>query len=325
MEVTSRQIRFLSRMGSRGAFGDTVYRLANEGKEFFALSADLGHASGFDRLVRAYPEKYINVGIAEQNLIGVAAGISKGGVPAIATTYAPFASFRCADQIRNYMGYMGLNVKVVGMDSGMIQSTFGGSHYGLEDMSLMRAIPNLTVISPSDGIQIALAVEAMLEYNGPVYLRLTGGGFLPPIYNDSNAHFEIGKANILKEGCDVAVIGTGSILKNVLDACEELEDEGINCTIIDMHTIKPLDRMCLEKLRDYKIIFTVEEHSVCGGMGSAIAEYYADKEKKPRQILLGVKDTFPHPGDYEYMIKSTMLDKESIANTIRMNFKNESC
>ena len=321
MEISSRQIRFLARMGSRGAFGDSVYRLANENVNFFALSADLGHASGFDRLMRDYPEKYINVGIAEQNLIGVAAGLAKDGTPVIATSYAPFASFRCADQVRNYLGYMGLNVKVVGMDSGMIQSKFGGSHYGLEDISLMRAIPNMLVISPSDGVQIALAVEQIMIYDGPVYLRLTGGSLLSPIYSEENAKFEIGKANILKEGKDIAIIGTGSVLYNAFQASKQLEKEGVNCTVVDMHTIKPIDTDCLDSLADYKLLFTVEEHSVRGGMGSAIAEYFADKEKHPRHIMLGVEDRFPHPGGYEYLIKECKLDVDGIVGKVKKEIR----
>lgn len=317
MNITSRQVRFLARMGSRGALGDAVYQLAQKDVDFFALSADLGHASGFDRLMREYAEKYINVGIAEQNLVGVAAGLAKDGTPVLATTYAPFASFRCADQVRNYLGYMGLNVKIVGMDSGMVQSTFGGSHYGLEDISLMRAIPNLTVISPSDGVQIVLAVEQIMKYKGPVYLRLTGGAMLPPIYNDKNAVFEIGKANIIRRGKKIAIISVGSVLYNVIQACDELEKQGIECTIIDMHTIKPLDEQCLSELSEYDLLITVEEHTVKGGLGSAIAEYYADKEKRPRHILIGVEDRFPHPGSYKYLLKECKLDKESIIDQIK--------
>lgn len=321
MEITSRQIRFLARMGSRGAFGDTAYQLAKHGMEFFALSADLGHASGFDRIMRDYPERYINVGIAEQDLIGVAAGLAKDGTPVLATTYAPFASFRCADQVRNYMGYMGLNVKVIGLDSGMIQSTFGGSHYGLEDISLMRAIPNITVISPSDGTQIAMALEKIMEYKGPVYLRITGGSMLPPIYEQDNASFEIGRANVLKKKGNIAVIATGSILYNVIQACDELEKEGIECTIIDMHTIKPLDEKCLAALLDYQLVFTVEEHTVKGGLGSAVAEFYADKRKRPRQIMLGVNDRFPHPGSYEYLLEECGLSKASIFYSIKSHLE----
>lgn len=316
MEITSKQIRFLARMGSRGAFGDAVYQLAKQGKEFFALSADLGHASGFDRLIRDYPEKYINVGIAEQNLIGVAAGLAKEGTPVFATTYAPFASFRCADQVRNYLGYMGLNVKIIGLDSGMIQSKFGGSHYGLEDISLMRAIPNLTIISPSDGVQIALAVEEIVKYRGPVYLRLTGGSYLPAIYNENNADFKIGKANILRYGKEIAVIATGSVLHNVIQACDELQEENIHCTIIDMHTVKPLDSQCLKQLQNYSIVFTFEEHSVVGGLGSAIAEYYADKLKRPRHVMIGTQDRFPHPGEYHFLIEENKLSSKAIKRKI---------
>ena len=316
IDITPKQIRFLARMGARGALGEAVFQSANVKDDFFVLSADLGHASGFDRFMRDYPDRYVNVGIAEQNLVAVAAGIAKSGSPAIATTYAPFASFRCADQVRNYMGYMGLNVKLVGLDSGMIQSKFGGSHYGTEDISLIRAIPNITLIAPSDGAQIVQAVEAMLDLQGPVYLRITGGALLPSIYSAENARFEIGKANIIRDGKDVAMIATGSILYNVVKAAEQLQEIGINVTVIDMHTIKPLDEECLEKLEVYNYIFTVEEHSVIGGLGSAVAEYFSSKRKKPEQIMLGIKDCFPHPGSYEYLLKTNGLDVESIKNKV---------
>lgn len=319
MEINSRQIRFLTRMGSRGAFGAAIYNLAKEKKDFFALSADLGRASGFDRLMRDYPEKYLNVGIAEQDLIGVAAGLAKDGTPVFATTYAPFASFRCADQVRNYCGYMGLNIKVIGLDSGMIQSTFGASHYGLEDISLMRAIPNMTVISPSDGIQIQLAVNEIHKYNGPVYLRITGGSFLPSIYNEDNAYFEIGKANILHKSNNknIAIIATGSVLHNVLQAYDELNKEGLDCTIVDMHTLKPLDTDCLDQLIDYKYIFTVEEHTIIGGLGSAVAEFFSNKIKHPLHYMIGTNDYFPHPGSYDYLLELNSLSTEALLNSIK--------
>lgn len=316
MEMNKKNMRFLSRMGSRGAFGQAVLDIAEE-KEFFVMSADLGHASGFDRFIKAYPERYVNVGIAEQNLIGVAAGVAKSGIPVIATTYAPFASMRCADQVRNYMGYMGLNVKLIGLDSGMIQSKFGGSHYGTEDISLMRAIPNLTILSPSDGREIYESVYTMLDTEGPVYLRLTGGGYIPEINCMEEYHFESGKATMLKQGTDIAFIGTGTILKEVLGAAEILENNGVSCAVINMHTIKPLDKKIIEKFLDMKMIVSVEEHSVMGGLGSAIAEHLCQLPQKPLQLLIGIEDMFPHPGEYEYLLDKCGLTSEKIAEKVR--------
>lgn len=318
MEMNKKNMRFLSRMGSRGSFGQAILDIAEE-KEYFVMSADLGHASGFDRLIKTHPERYVNVGIAEQNLVGVAAGVAKSGIPAVATTYAPFASMRCADQVRNYLGYMGLNVKIIGLDSGMVQSKFGGSHYGTEDLALMRAIPNLTVLSPSDGREIYESVYAMMEIEGPVYLRLTGGSYIPEINDMEEYHFEIGKANVLKQGKDIAFIGTGTILKEVLKAADILENDNISCAVINMHTIKPLDKEIIKEFLDVKMIVSVEEHSIIGGLGSAVAEYLCEFSQKPVQLILGVKDTFPHPGDYQYLLNECGLTGEQIAEKVKCN------
>jgi len=315
--MDTKKIRFLSHMGSRGAFGQAIYDLAQEGVDFWAISADLGEASGFRRFEEVCPQKCINIGIAEQNLVGVAAGIAKDKTPVVATTYAPFASMRCADQIRNYMGYMKLNVKVVGLDSGMIQSKFGGSHYGIEDMGLLRMIPNITVISPADGQEIYAATQAMISHEGPVYLRLTGGQRLPLIYKNTDYKFEIGKAIKLKEGNEIAFVATGTILQEALKAAESLEAEGVSCTVIDMHTIKPLDTEVLDEIAEHKLIVTVEEHSRIGGLGSAVAEYYAETAQRPRQLMVGTPDQYVHPGEYKYLWDVCGLTSEKIMECIK--------
>ena len=315
--MDKKTIRFLSHMGARGVLGQAIYDYSQEREDFWAISADLGHASGLKRFEELYPGRYVNIGIAEQNLIGVAAGVAKDGTPVVATTYAPFASMRCADQIRNYMGYMKLNVKVVGMDSGMIQSNFGASHYGIEDMGLLRMIPNVAVICPSDGQAIYQATKAMRDWDGPVYMRLTGGQRLPLIYKEEDYTFEIGKAAKIKEGTDVAIISNGTILADALKAAEKLETDGISCTVIDMHTVKPLDTKALEDVSEHRLIVTVEEHSKIGGLGSAVAEYYAECDIRPKQLMLGTPDEYLHPGAYDYLRDVTGLTANKIYEAIK--------
>lgn len=315
--MDSKMIRFLSHMGARGAFGEAIYSLAEAGENFWAVSADLGEASGFRRFEKVCPDKSINIGIAEQNLVGVAAGLAKDKTPVVATTYAPFASMRCADQIRNYMGYMKLNIKMVGLDSGMIQAKFGASHYGIEDMGLLRMIPNIIVISPADGWEIYEAVHAMIKYNGPVYLRLTGGQRLPIIYRDTDVKYEIGKANFIKRGSDIAFIAAGTVLAEALKAAGELEAEGVSCSVVDMHTIKPLDVQALDELENHRLIVTVEEHSRLGGLGSAVAEYYAGQGKRPKQLSIGTPDEYLHPGEYAYLMEKCGLTAEGILEQVK--------
>lgn len=316
MGITSKDIRFFSRMGANGTLGQAIYDMAKAGKDFFAVSADLGRTSGFERLMTQYPEKYVDVGIAEQNLIGVSAGLSQSGLPVFATSYAPFITMRCADQVRNYLGVMHANVKLVGLQSGMIQAKFSESHYGIEDMSLIRTLPNLLLISPADALELYCAVLAISDYKGPAYLRLTGFENLPMIHKSEDYRFEIGKAISLREGKDVAVIGCGTILNNAIKSAGILEKKGISCTILDMHTIRPLDTNAVARLLSHKLIVTVEEHTVFGGLGSAVAEYLAPIPRKPPQLMLGVKGFFPLAGDYQYLLEQCGLTAEQIAQEI---------
>lgn len=199
MEMTSKNIRFLSRMGVLGVLGQAVLDMSGEGKDFFACSADLGDPSGFKRFREQYPEKYFNVGIAEQNMIGIAAGLSADGTPVIATTWAMFASLRCTDQLRNFMGYMGRNIKLIGMRSGLVEGKSGYTHCNPPDMACLRSIPGLTILSPCDGQETYKALWAAVEMNGPVYIRLTGDLLAPIVYKEDFGEYRIGKAILLKE------------------------------------------------------------------------------------------------------------------------------
>lgn len=313
MEIKKNEIARWAVMGPRAAFGMAIMKLYEEEPDFFVMSADLGSSSGLARFYSKYPEAFVNVGIAEQNLIGVAAGLAKDGTPVFATSFAPFISMRASEQIRMNMGYMSLNIKAVGLGSGLAMNTLGASHFGLEDIAVMRAIPGMTVLCPSDCLQIVKCVEASKHYDGPVYIRLSGGADM--IYED-DFDYEIGRSIILKKGKEIAFIAAGSIASQTLKAASLLEDKGITCTVVDMHTIKPLDKDILDALSEYPLIVTVEEHNILGGLGSAVAEYYACKKERPRQLMIGVNDFYPHPGSYEYLLNECGLSPEKIAERV---------
>lgn len=315
LQQNKRNINFLSHLGAQGSLGQAVYDLSFE-KEFYVVSADLGVASGFSRFAMNHPEKFINVGIAEQNLVSVAAGVSDEETPAIGTSWGAFASYRCADQIRNFLGLMQSNVKIVGMGSGFTISKFGGSHYGIGDIALMRAIPGIDVIAPSDGMEIYRVVSAVMYNNRPTYIRLTGGDRLSIINEADDYVFEIGKASILKKGEDVLIIGCGNLLSECLEAEKILRDYGISTTVLNMHTIKPLDREGLRSQLHHRLIVTVEEHNTIGGLGAAIAEALSGFKNRPRQIILGIDDFVPNAGDYKYLLDCCNLSSEKIADRI---------
>lgn len=317
MEIKKSEIKKWAVMGPRATFGMAILKVYEEEPDFFVMSADLGSSSGLARFYSKYPDAFINVGIAEQNLIGVAAGLAKDGTPVFATSFAPFISMRASEQIRMNMGYMSLNIKAVGLGSGLAMNTLGASHFGLEDIAVMRAIPGMTVLCPSDGLQIVKCVEASKHYAGPVYIRLSGGADI--IYED-DFDYEIGRSVTLKKGKDIAFIASGSIVSQTLKAASLLEEQGITCTVIDMHTIKPLDKETLNSLMEYQLIVTVEEHNILGGLGSAVAEYYACKKKRPRQLMIGVNDFYPHPGSYEYLLNVCGLSPEKIAERVKNEY-----
>lgn len=316
MEITSKNIRFLMRMGIRGTYGQAITEFAEQNVDFFATTADLARSSGYDRLKANYSEKFFDCGISEQNMVGMAAGIARTGTPVFMSTFAPFASLRCADQVKNYMGYMGMNLKMVALDSGFTMPTMGSSHYGLEDIAVLRAIPNIVIVSPADALETYFAVYAALEHQGPIYIRLTGSSNPQMIYRDEDYSFEIGKAIRILEGNDVAIIACGSIVANAMEASELLREKGIECSVIDMHTIRPLDEKTIDGLLSHRLIVTVEEHNTRGGLGGAVAEYLAPKIVKPPHLLIGVGDFIPHAGDYSYVLRQCGLMPEQIANSI---------
>ena len=315
--VTSLNARLWSKLGSRGTYGLTMMELGKEYDDIMVLTADLCTTSGLDRFREAYPEKFCNVGIAEQNLVGIAAGLAKEGKTVFASSFATFIAMRAFEQVRLNLGYMGFNVKVVGLAAGFAMGMFGNTHYGIEDIALMRAIPGLCVLSPADCSEVVKATFAAAQYSGPVYLRLTGGMNCPVVYKNDYS-FDIGKVITLKEGHTVAIISTGSMVYQSLQAAKELEHDGISASVMNMHTIKPLDIHVIDELcNKVSLIVTVEEHSIIGGLGGAIAEYLCSIRSSPRLIRIGIPDTFQKVGDYEYLLEQNGLTGPKIAERIR--------
>ncbi len=321
MKITGKENKQWSRLGSRATYGQAILMLAEKLDNLMVLSADLGNSSGLDRFKATYPDKFLNIGIAEQNMIGVAAGLAKEGSVVFASSFAPFITMRAAEQVRMNMGYMDLNIKTVAIGSGVSMSFLGNSHFGLEDAAMMRSIPNMTVVSPADCAEIVKTVFAAAEYPHPMYIRLTGAVGFPVVYED-DYDFQIGKAVEIKNGTDVSIVATGSMVYESLEAAKILEEAGISVSVLNMHTIKPLDTDALDILiKKGKTIFTIEEHSITGGLGSAVAEYVSSKPNSPVVNRIGLPDEFVITAEYRYILEKYGLVGIQIANTIKEKIK----
>lgn len=320
IDFTSRNIRMWSRLGSSGAFGQAALALPESEPGTVILTADLCSFSGLERFKAQYPDRLYNVGIAEQNMVGIAAGLAREGFVPFATTYATFVSMRSADQVKVNMGYMGLPIKLVGLTAGFSVGILGPTHMSLEDLAVMRALPNVVILSPADCTATVKATIAAARIDSPVYLRLTGSMNNPIVYKE-DFDFEIGKAVKLRQGDDIAIIATGSMVHCVLKAAEQLEAAGISVSVLDMHTIKPLDMAAVEAACKRKLLVTVEEHSIIGGLGSAVAEKLALKAIRPPHLILGAPDVYPHAGDYVSLLDACGLTPDKVAGKILETYK----
>lgn len=321
MEFKKLDIRTWSMLGQRGTFGDALERLAEENEKIVALSADLCNTSGLDRFAAKFSERFLNVGIAEQNLMGVAAGIADTGKIVFAATFANFASLRACEMVRHFMGYMKCNVKLVGFGAGFSMEYFGNTHYGVEDIAAIRAIPNIVILSPADGMEVVKCVEAAAEYEGPVYLRLTGVMNQPVVYRN-DIDFKIGKGIKLSDGQDITLIATGSMVSAAVQVSEKMKEKGVGCKVIDMHTIKPLDTDILKNSQRTKLFVTIEEHGIVGGLGSAVAEALVKEKIKKPLLLLGA-DGYLKAGEYSYMLEQHGLTVEKIIEKIEKRYREE--
>lgn len=316
MEFDRKTIRIFSMLGEKGAFFSELTKVASQVDNLAVLTADLGVLSGLSKFKERFPDKFYNVGIAEQNMIGIAAGMAKAGLNVFATTYANFLTMRSFEQIRINLGYMKFPVKIVGSGAGIVMSMSGNSHYSLEDVAIMRAIPNMSIVAPADAFEAVKVLKAALFYMQPLYIRLTGGINLPLVYKKDYS-FSIGKAVVLRSLGDILLIAAGSIVSSALEAADILEQQRISVAVINMHTIKPLDTDVLKKyLPMSRLVVTIEEHSCIGGLGGAVAEYKAQYKNMPPQLFIGLPDAFGKAGEYDYLMDKYGLTGTKIAQRI---------
>ncbi|NBH13909.1 transketolase [Lachnospiraceae bacterium] len=320
LEISRKNARIWSMLGMRRVVGIMLEELAGSDEHFIFATADLGRYLGAADFEDKYPGQMIDVGIAEQNLIGVSAGMQQEGFHVFAGTYATFVTARALDQIRVNLGYMNLGVKLIGAAGGLSDGNFSPTHMALEDIADIRPIPGIAIISPADGAEVVKAMYALAEYEGPAYLRLTGRANTPVIYTE-DYDFKIGKAVCLKEGTEIAFVASGTIVATVQKAAAELEKKGISCKVINMHTIKPLDTQALDELEEFKLLVTVEEHMAAGGMGSAVAEYMGAKAKRPVQQIIAAGHEYPHAGEYEILLETCGLTVDGIVKKVEGRYR----
>ena len=306
----------VKKIATRESYGNALAELGAEHKDVVVLDADLAAATKTGVFKKAFPERFIDCGIAESNMMGVAAGLATTGLVPFASSFAMFAAGRAFEQVRNSIGYPHLNVKIGATHAGISVGEDGATHQCNEDIALMRTIPGMVVISPADDVEAKAAVKAAYEHQGPVYLRF--GRLAVPVINDRPDYkFEIGKGVVLREGKDLTIIATGLPVSNCLEAAEKLAADGIDAKVINIHTIKPLDEeLVVAAAKETGKVVTVEEHSVIGGLGSAVCDVLA--EKAPTKVMkIGINDTFGESGPAAELLKKYGLDTDSIYEKIK--------
>ena len=310
------------KLAQRNYYGKALAELAEENPDVVVLDADLAGSTKTSDFQKVCPERFVEVGIAEQNMIGIAAGLAASGKVAFASTFGVFATGRCWEQIRLAVAYPRLNVKIVATHCGISVGEDGASHQALEDMAVMRALPNMTVISPADAYEAYAATKAIAAYDGPVYMRMGRAEF--PTTTEEGAPFTIGKATVMREGKDVTLVGCGQMVSFCLDAAEQLAAEGVEAEVINMSTIKPLDRETLvASVSKTGCCVTAEEHSIIGGLGSAVAEALCESVVAPLERV-GTRDTFGESGKPAELMEKYGLTAAHIAEAARKTISRRS-
>jgi len=320
MIIDEKNSKMWSMIGSRATFGLTMLELGKE-NDLMVLTADTSTSAGLDRFKKTYPEKFLDVGIAEQNLIGIAAGLSSEGIEVFTATFGPFQTMRCCEQIKVNVGYMKHKICMVGLASGVVLGTLGYTHCCIEDMSIIRSIPGITIISPADCTETVKATQAAIKHKNSIYLRLTGGMNQPVVYN-KDYNFEIGKGIKLSDKGDISIIATGTMVHKSMEAAKILEGKGMSAKVINMHTIKPIDEKLIDELsKDSKLLVTVEEHSVIGGLGSAVADFKSTLNNAPPQLFIGLPNEYKKSGEYSDILDNYGLTAKKISQTIENKYK----
>ncbi|HUX46850.1 MAG TPA: transketolase family protein [Desulfosporosinus sp.] len=302
------------KIATRDAYGKALLILGSENPNVVVLDADLSKSTKTADFGKKYPERFFNMGIAESNLLGTAAGLAAAGKIPFASTFAIFAVGRAFEQIRNSIAYPKLNVKIAATHSGITVGEDGGSHQAIEDVAIMRAVPNMVVLVPADGEETRQVILAAAKYNGPVYIRM--GRLAVPLLFGEEYNFEIGKANVLKEGTDVAIMANGLMVSMALEAAEELAVEGISVSVVNVASVKPLDVETIVLVaKQTKAVVTAEEHNIIGGLGSAIAEVLGEKLPTP-MVRVGLKDTFGESGRPQELLEKYGLTKADLIKSV---------
>lgn len=306
----------VKKVATRESYGNALARLGAENKDIVVLDADLASATKTEIFKKKYPDRHIDCGIAESNMIGVAAGLAAAGKIPFASSFAMFAAGRAFEQIRNSVGYPHLNVKIGATHAGITVGEDGATHQCNEDIALMRTIPQMVVMCPSDDIEAKAAVKAAAEYKGPVYLRF-GRGACPVINDRPDYKFEMGKGSVVREGKDLSIIATGICVANSLEAAKMLKQDGISAEVINICTIKPLDKdLILSSARKTGKVVTVEEHSVIGGLGSAVGDALGEANPVPIKKI-GMQDVFGESGSAQALLEKYKLDGKGIFEQVK--------
>lgn len=297
-------------------YGEVLSQLGDRYPDIVAITADLATSTKIGRFGKKYPERFINVGIAENSMFGLAAGLALAGLRPVVSTFAVFTALRSAEQVRTDICYQNLNVKIISTHAGISFGQAGSTHHCTEDLAVMRSFPNMTVIAPADGIETGNAVAAAMELPGPVYIRI-GRGFEPTVYKDQNYGFAIGKAITMRDGKDITLIACGVGVLQAMRAAEVLDKQGLSVRVINMHTIKPIDRdIILQAVQETRRIVTIEDHSIMGGLGTAVGEVIVESGKACGFKKLGVPDCFSIVGYPEDLYHHYKFDADGIVETV---------
>ena len=304
------------KIATRDAYGQTLIELGNEREDIVVMDADLAAATKTGMFKKAHPDRFFNAGIAEGNMMSIAAGLASCGKTVFASSFAMFAAGRAFEQIRNSIAYPHLNVKIAASHAGISVGEDGATHQCCEDIGVMRTIPGMVIINPADAPEAKAAVRAAANYDGPVYLRL--GRLAVPVFNDEDVDFEIGKGKVMREGTDVTIIATGLEVNEAMIAAETLAAEGISARVVNMATIKPIDKdIILQAAAETGAIVTAEEHNIIGGLGSAVAEVLCESGKPVPMLRVGVEDTFGRSGPALELLDLYGLTAPHIADKVK--------
>ena len=315
MEINEKNIKLWSSIGPRATLGLGILDLAQKDENILVVTCDVSTSAGLDRFRKTLPDQYIELGIAEQNMIGVATGLASESYDVITTTFAPFQTMRCCEQIKVNLGYMEEKLTMVGLASGLVLGNLGFTHCCIEDLGVLRSIPNIKIISPADSLETIKAVEASIKEKKSCYIRLTGGSNNPIIYNQ-NYNFEIGKSVTLKKGTEITIFGSGTILSECIKAAELLDKSGLSTSVINMHTIKPIDEFAIQNAcKKSRLLISVEEHNIIGGLGSAISDNLSKIKNSPVLLKFGINDEYTKSGSYDYLKTYYGLNHQKILET----------